>query len=137
MAFHVFFEMSHIALDRENSQKELDNLFASGDLSLSLGFFLAGLFLLLAIVSLIYLVVSRPLSIIPSLLYIPCIYLLVHKKIKKWQVPSVFRYILLAAVCVATRGYYCFILMNLERITYEIIGEPDCIFYFSIIFGAS
>ncbi len=98
IAFHVFFEMSHVALDRENLQAESDNLFASGDLNLSLGFFLAGSFLLLAFISLIYLVVSRPLSIIPSLLYIPCVYLLVYKTIKGWQVPFAFRYILLAAV---------------------------------------
>ena len=98
MAFHIFFKMTHVNLDREDLQKRSDNLFASGDLSLSLGFFLTGLFLFLSFVSLIYLAISFPLTIISSLLYVFCVYLLVHKTIKKWLVPIFLRYILLTAV---------------------------------------
>ena len=95
-AFHIFFKMTHIYNDRKKENS--DNLFATGDLDLQVGFCLFGLFLLLALVSFLYLAVSRPLSIITSSLYFLCVYLLVHKRIMNRSFPVFIRYALLASV---------------------------------------
>ncbi len=98
IAFHVFFNMTHLERDRQNPSEYFKNLFATGDLSLSFGFMLSGLFFILAFVSFFYLALSRPLTIISSLFYIPCVYLLVHEKIGQQRVAKFARYSLLIAV---------------------------------------
>lgn len=98
IAFHVFFNMTHLERDRRNPAEYSKNLFATGDLNLSFGFLLSGLFFLLALVSFFYLALSRPLTIISSLFYIPCVYLLVHEKIGKQKIAKFIRYSLLIAV---------------------------------------
>lgn len=97
--FSILFQMAHVELDRKSDvEQPNNNLFSTGDLSLSLGCFLSGLFIFLALISIIYLMVSRPLTIVASLLYIPCVYVLVYKKIWKWPVSSLIGYLLLASV---------------------------------------
>ena len=97
--FSVLFQMAHIGLDRKNSvEQPNNNLFSTGDLNISLGFFLSMLFIFLALISILYLVISRPLTIIASLLYVPCIYVLVYKRIWKWPVSSLIGYLLLSSV---------------------------------------
>lgn len=99
LAFHVFFKMTHIHCDREIGPQKSDNLFSTGDLDIHIGFLLFGLGFFLALVSFFYLIFSRPLSVIPLLLYIPCVYLLVHKRIKnRFVVPVFVRYALLVSV---------------------------------------
>ena len=95
-AFHIFFKMTHIYNDRKKERSQ--NLFATGDLDLQVGFCLFVLFLFLALVSFLYLCVSRPLSIISSFLYVSFIYLLVHKKIMNWSVSVFIGYALLVSV---------------------------------------
>ena len=97
--FSVLFQMAHISLDRKNSvEQPNNNLFSTGDLNLSLGCFISGLFIFLALISMLYLVISRPPTIIASLLYVPCIYVLVYKKIFKWPVSSLISYLLFCSV---------------------------------------
>ena len=97
--FNILFRMAHVDSDRKNAiGQSSENLFASGDLSLSVGFFLSGFFLFLAFVSIIYLSIFKPLTVIASLLYIPCVYVLVCKKILKWSVSSFIGYLLLCLV---------------------------------------
>ena len=98
MAFHTFFNMAYVDRDRKNSFTPSGNLFATGDLSLSFGFFLSSLCLLPTLLSLVYLSMGRPLSIIPALLYILCIYLLVNGKIRNQKISIFIRYVLLATV---------------------------------------
>ncbi|MYE07896.1 MAG: hypothetical protein F4X95_04010 [Oligoflexia bacterium] len=74
------------------------NLFATGDLSLSLGFLLSSVCLLLSLVSLVYLILYSPFSLISTLLYILCTYLLVRGTIIKWKIPIFFRYAFIAKV---------------------------------------
>ncbi len=108
MAFHVFFKMTHIHRDRKDISSKRGNLFATGDLDLSIGFFLVGLGFFLAFVSFFYLVFSRPLNVISLLLYVPCVYLLVHKKIKSWVVPAFIRYALLSSVVLLQGAFIVF-----------------------------
>ncbi len=98
IAFHVFFNMTHVERDRRSLSKYPNNLFATGDLSLHFGFLIFGVFFFLAFISFIYLVMSKPLTIITSLLYVLCVYLLIHKKIKNFKLSKVIRYALLTIV---------------------------------------
>ncbi|MDE0118431.1 MAG: hypothetical protein OXM55_00285 [Bdellovibrionales bacterium] len=96
-AFHVFFSM--VYADRDRKKRAKLNLFATGDLSLPLGFFLSSLCLLLALLSLVYLILYNDLlSFIPTLLYIFCTYLLVKGKIRRWEIPIFVRYAFMATV---------------------------------------
>ena len=100
-AFCLFFNMAYANRDREHA--DVGNLFATGDLSLHLGFLLSGLCFILTFVSLVYLCLSWPLSFIPSLLYMALLYLLSLKKILGRAIPMFVMYILLSAV-VALQG---------------------------------
>ena len=108
MAFHVFFKMTHIHRDRKEVSSKQENLFATGDLNIPIGLFLVGLGLFLALVSFFYLVFSRPLSVISLLLYVPCVYLLVHKKIGNRLVPAFIRYALLSSVVLLQGAFIVF-----------------------------
>ena len=108
MAFHVFFQMTHIHRDRKEVSSKPENLFATGDLDIQIGFLLFGLGLFLAFVSFFYLVFSRPLSVIPCLLYVPCVYLLIHKRVMNRFVPVFIRYALLASVVVLQGAFIAF-----------------------------
>ncbi len=103
--FHVFFSMIYAQQDRESLPKSTNNLFATGDLSLPFGFFLFCSCFFLSFISLIYLLWRQPLSLISSLLYTFCIYLLVHKKIKNLQISSAIRYTL-TVVAVLLQGLF-------------------------------
>ncbi len=100
-AFCLFFNMVYANRDREHADS--GNLFATGDLSLHLGCLLSGFCFILTFVSLVYLCISRPLSFIPSLLYMGLLYLNLRKKILGRDVPVFIVYILLSAV-VALQG---------------------------------
>ena len=97
-AFHIFFKMTRADYDRTNISGKSDNLFSTGDLDLSVGFLLSGVFLFLTLVSLVFLTVYAPFSIISSLFYAFCIYLLVYGKIVNTPVPVAVRYLLIISV---------------------------------------
>ena len=98
-AFYTFFTLTNTYNERK--KKDSNNLFSKGDLSLSSGFLVSGLSLIFMIVSFILLSFFHPLSILPLLLYVPCLYLLARKKqllvVRYGLFVSI---ILLQAVCV-------------------------------------
>ena len=102
LAFSVLFHLFSIEKERKQKGNKSGNLFATGDLSIPFGFFLFALFFTLAFVSLLSLKIT---AILSSLLYVYCVYLLVHGKIKNWLVPIPIRYIFCAGP-VLLQGFF-------------------------------
>ncbi len=106
-AFNILFDLFLMDRDRREQPVKSDNLFATGDLSIPLGFLLFALFFVLAFASLLYLGLSavlpvglQPLPVglrlLPSLLYVFCVWLLVRGKVGPWVVPKPLGYVFCA-----------------------------------------
>ena len=92
-AFNILFDLFLMDRDRKKGPDPSDNLFATGDLSIPFGFLLFACFFVLAFVSLIYLGIS---AVVPSLLYVFCMWLFLHGKVGPWLVPVLLRYVFCA-----------------------------------------
>ena len=97
------FSSYSVNLNHEFSNKiSINNLFATGDMSIPLGLFLCALFLVLSVISLFLLPV---ITVLLSLLYVYSLYLLIHGKIKKTPLPLPVRYVL-CALPVLLQGFF-------------------------------
>ena len=102
LAFSVLFHLFSIEKERRQAGDKSTNLFATGELGIPFGFFLFILFFVLAFVSLLALKIT---AVLPSLLYVYCVYLLMHGRIKNWLIPVPIRYVF-CALPVLLQGFF-------------------------------